>query len=78
MNMEDFERIENGEVVWLKNKPTDKISWKHNNEDNIVFRFEDNPEIEYCLYRDYYKLTPSQKAIFDKENPFWKKWFSKK
>lgn len=76
MTREEYIRIQNGEVVWIKNNPHDKISWKHSNEDNIVFRFDDDPETEYYLYRDYSKLPKERKAIFDRENPFWKRFFS--
>ena len=33
----------------------------------------------YYLYTDYpNKLTPEEKEIFDKENPFWVDFFSEK
>lgn len=76
MTREEYIRIQNGEVVWIKNNPRDQISWKHSDEDNMVFRFEDDPEREYYLYRDYSKLTKERKAIFGRENPFWARFFS--
>lgn len=76
MTREEYKIIQNGGVVWLKNNPRDKISWKHSNDDNIVFRFDDDPEKEFFLYRDYSKLTPERKKVFDKENPFWARYFS--
>ncbi len=31
----------------------------------------------YCLFEDYpHNLTPEEKEIFDKENPYWKNFFS--
>jgi hypothetical protein len=31
----------------------------------------------YNMFSDYpYKLSPEEKEIFDKENPYWKKFFS--
>ena len=76
MTREEYERIQNGETVWIKNNPKDHISWKHSDEDNMVFRFEDEPEKEYFLYRDYSSLTKAQKVVFDKENPFWARFFA--
>lgn len=76
MTREEYERIQNGETVWIKHNPKDKISWKHSGEDNMVFRFEDDPETEYFLYRDYEKLTKPQKSVFDSENPYWARFFA--
>lgn len=76
MTLDEYERIQNGETVWIKNSPKHKISWKHSGEDNMVFRFEDDPGTEYYLYRDYGSLTKAQKAIFDRENPFWARFFA--
>ena len=75
MTREEAERIEKGEVLWLKEKPSNKISWKHSNEDNLVFRFDDEPEREYYLYRDYRSMAPDRKKVFDEENPFWADFF---
>ena len=65
----------NGEVIWDRNKPTDHVSWKRSDEDNMVFRFDDEPT-EYFLYRDYHTLPPEKKKIFDRENPFWARFFA--
>lgn len=75
MTREEYERIERGEVVWIRNNPGDRISWKHSNEDNMVFRFDDDPKTEYYLYRDYKSLSGERKFIFDKENPYWAAFF---
>ena len=75
MTREEYMRIQNGEVVWAKNNPNDRISWKHSDEDNMVFRFDDDPETEYYLYRDYAELPQDRKAVFDRENPYWAAYF---
>lgn len=61
---------------FYKNEDTDQIWWvdeigtygKH------LFSF-DKKEI-FNLFADYpWKLTPEQKEIFDRENPYWKEFF---
>ena len=62
---------------WYKENPTDKVWWK---ETPIMIGehiFSFDKEQEFNLFCDYpYALTPEQKAIFDKENPFWADFFS--
>ena len=67
--------VENGAVFWDKNAPGDLTSWKYDGTESMVFRFDDDPEKEYYLYRDYSTLTADRKEIFDRENPFWADWF---
>lgn len=61
-----------------KNNPNDKVMWLINEEKTkgeFVFSFDG--EKLFNLFADYPdKLTPEQKEIFDKENPFWKDFFS--
>lgn len=63
---------------WFKNNPDDKIWWLDNAKDvkgEFVFSFD--KKTEFNMFRDYpWKLTEEQKEIFDKENPFWKDFFS--
>lgn len=63
---------------WFKENPEDKIWWLNNGGDvkgEFVFSF-DKKKI-FNLFQDYpWKLTKEQKEIFDKENPFWKDFFS--
>ena len=41
-----------------------------------VFRFTFDREHYFNLFEDYpWKLTPEQKAIFDRENPYWAGFF---
>lgn len=61
----------------FKNDPADVIWWvdnAHEAKGEFVFTF-DKKEF-FNMFRDYpHKLTPEQKAIFDKENPFWADFF---
>lgn len=60
------------EYKWYKNKDTDQIWWSSNPKEfgSRVFSF-DKVKV-FRLWGDYPKaLTPEQKEIFDKENPFW-------
>lgn len=63
-------------MKFYKENPTDRVWWVDipNDDGAIAFSF-DKKKIFY-LYRDYRKMTPEQKAIFDRENPFWKKFFA--
>lgn len=61
---------------WYKNSEGDLIWWK--DTDLIgewIFSFD--KVHEFNMFRDYpYKLTEQQKEIFDRENPFWKEFFT--
>ncbi len=59
-----------------KNNPTDKIWWVDTSDRDGVFEFSFDRKEVFNMFRDYpHKLTPEQKAIFDKENPFWADFF---
>mgnify|MGYP003340441886 CR=1 FL=1 len=60
-----------------KNNPKDKIWWLDNGDEvkgEWVFTFD---KVTYFnMFADYPdKLTPEQKQIFDRENPFWADYF---
>lgn len=63
---------------FFKNDPNDSIWWLDNSDESrgeFVFSFDG--KTLFNLFRDYpNKLTPEQKSIFDKENPFWADYFS--
>ena len=62
---------------WYKNEPDDKIWWKETPETRGEWIFSFDRETEFNLFADYPdKLTPSQKAVFDRENPRWAEYFS--
>lgn len=60
-----------------KNEETDQIWWLDNGADvkgEWVFTFD--KKTFFNMFEDYPdKLTPEQKKIFDKENPYWADFF---
>ena len=62
---------------FYKNNCTDKIWWLDNADETVgefVFTF-DKKQL-FNMFRDYpHNLTPEQKEIFDKENPYWADFF---
>lgn len=63
----------------FKNNPDDKISWVDNLGESVgvfLFKFDGNDRV-FNMFRDYpHELTAEQKAIFDRENPYWAEFFS--
>lgn len=61
---------------FYKNEPNDKIWWVDDTEQTGVWLFSFDKKKIYNMFRDYpYKLTAIEKAIFDRENPFWADFF---
>ena len=62
---------------WYKNDPKDEIWWLDNADEKIgVWIFSFDKKTTFNMFADYpHKLTPEQKEIFDKENPFWVDFF---
>lgn len=62
---------------WYKNEPTDKIWWLDNEDEKVgewIFSFDKKQT--FNMFADYpHNLTPEQKEIFDKENPYWADFF---
>ena len=66
----------NESIKYKKNNENDKIWWIHNPEQKGERLFTFDKETIFNLFEDYpYKLTPEQKEIFDKENPYWADFF---
>ena len=66
MNLKFYHRNEN-EVVW----------WVDNTETIGEHLFSLDKQRIYNLFADYpHNLTPSEKEIFDKENPHWRDFFA--
>ena len=62
---------------FFKNNPTDKIWWVDTSDRVGEFVFTFDKKTFFNMFADYpHKLSPEQKEIFDKENPFWKDFFS--
>ena len=63
---------------YFKNEPANRVWWVDNSAEvkgKFVFTF-DKVKL-FNLFEDYpHNLTPEQKAIFDKENPFWADFFA--
>lgn len=63
-------------MTFYKNDDNDKIWWVDNPDEMGVWEFSFDKNTVFNMFRDYPKaLTPEQKMIFDKENPFWADFF---
>jgi hypothetical protein len=61
---------------FYKENTLDKIWWVDTTDRDGEFLFTFDKKQIFNLFRDYpYKLTPEQKEIFDRENPYWKNFF---
>lgn len=62
----------------MKNRESDVIWWvEYPLPMDGEFLFSFDRETIFNLFSDYpWKLTPEQKAIFDRENPRWREFFS--
>lgn len=61
----------------FKNDPADQIWWVDTSEKDGGFVFTFDKKTFFNMFADYpHKLTAEQKAIFDKENPYWAEFFS--
>ena len=62
---------------FYKEHKTDKVYWVDNSGTMGEFLFSFDKKKIYNLFRDYHNLSEREKAIFDRENEYWKKFFSK-
>ena len=61
---------------FYKENETDVIWWVDDPETKGVWLFSFDKKTIYNLFEDYpHKLTPEQKEIFDRENPYWAEFF---
>lgn len=67
----------NNNVVWYHQNPGDKIWWVEApmpKDGEWLFSFD--RKTVFNLFADYpWKLTPEQRLIFDRENPYWVEFF---
>lgn len=65
------------DYIFYKENPTDTIYWVDTAGEYIgLFLFSFDKKTVFNLFSDYpCKLTAEQKAIFDKENPYWANFF---
>lgn len=62
---------------FYKENPGDSVWWVDTSDRDGVFLFSFDKKTTFNLFSDYpHKLTPEQKEIFDKENPYWKEFFA--
>jgi len=62
--------------LFYKEKRTDKVWWKETPDTVGEWLFSFDKKTVFNLFSDYpYKLTPEQKELFDKENPYWAEFF---
>lgn len=62
---------------FYKNNRGDKIWWVDNSETVGEWLFTFDKKTIFNMFSDYPdKLTPEQKALFDKENPYWAEFFA--
>ena len=61
---------------WYKENETDVIWWLDTSDMDGEFIFSFDKQTAFNMFADYpHKLTPEQKDIFDKENPYWADFF---
>ena len=64
---------------FYKKKATDKVWWVDAINTKGVFIFSFDKKRVFNLFSDYpYKLTPAQRELFDKENPYWANFFKER
>lgn len=68
--------METNKKYFYKQKSAGKIWWLDTSDRVGEFLFSFDREKVFNLFADYpHNLTPEQKEIFDKENPYWKGFF---
>ena len=61
---------------YYKKNEGDKVWWLDDPDDVGTYIFSFDRKKNYYLFQDYPQaLTPEQKEIFDRENPFWVDFF---
>ena len=76
MNRRRGNWVESNNKEFYKENPTDSIWWVDNPDVLGVWEFSFDKKTVYNLFADYpHNLTPEQKAIFDRENPYWANFF---
>ncbi len=59
------------------NDPKDRIWWVDDIDNDGLWLFSFDKKTVFNMFEDYpWKLTAEQKAIFDRENPYWADFFS--
>lgn len=72
-----MESSKNKHIDFVKTNKDDVIYWLDNVESIGEFLFTFDKKKIYNMFADYpHNLTPEEKEIFDKENPYWADFFS--
>ena len=72
MKQEQMKHLE-----FYRNNVNDVVWWVNNADTIGEHLFTFNKQKIYNLFADYpHNLTPKEKAIFDKENPYWADFFA--
>ena len=68
--------MESNNREFYKENETDVIWWVDNPDVLGVWEFSFDRKTVFNMFADYpAKLTPEQKEIFDRENPYWANFF---
>lgn len=76
MRKSSDEQLYQGKYKFYKESPHDKIYWVsvYDREGEFLVSFD--RKTVFNIFSDYpWKFTPEQKALFDKENPYWASFF---
>ena len=68
-----------GKYKFYKENPHDKIYWVsvYDREGEFLVSFD--RKTVFNIFSDYpWRFTPEQKALFDKENPYWANFFQER
>ena len=61
---------------FYKENDNDRVWWVNTVDKVGLYLFTFDRKKIYNLFSDYpHNLSPEEKKIFDKENPYWKKFF---
>jgi hypothetical protein len=72
--LDDLFGVEVGD--WYQDEPGQKVWWLEVLNEKGLFLFSFDKEKIYNLFEDYPEnLTPEEKEIFDRENPYWANFF---
>lgn len=63
-------------IEFYKEKESDKVYWVDNQDTIGRFLFSFDKKKIYNLFQDYPdKLNEEERAVFDRENPYWVEFF---
>ena len=72
----DVETVLVNGTFFYKNNKNDQIWWVEKFDALGEWEFSFDQKTIFNMFADYpWKLTPEQKAIFDRENPYWADFF---